>query len=59
MVKQTGQHPALLREAVASPGGTTIAAIEALEHGGLRAALIAAVRAATERAREMGQKPPV
>ncbi len=56
MVKQTGQHPALLREAVASPGGTTIAAIEALEKGGLRAALIAAVRAATERAREMGRK---
>ena len=56
MVKQTGQHPALLREAVASPGGTTIAAIEALENGGLRAALIAAVRAATERAREVGKK---
>ena len=55
MVKQTGQHPAFLRESVASPGGTTMAAIEALEKGGLRAALIAAVRAATERAREMGR----
>lgn len=57
MVKRTGQHPALLRDAVASPGGTTMAAIEALENGGLRAALIAAVRAATERAREMGGRP--
>lgn len=55
MVRQTGKHPAELREAVASPGGTTIAAIEALEQGGARAAFIAAVRAATERAVEMGR----
>jgi pyrroline-5-carboxylate reductase len=39
---------------VASPGGTTIAGIEALEIGGVRAGMIAAVRAATERARELG-----
>lgn len=56
MVRQTGRHPAELREAVASPGGTTIAAIEALEQGGARAALIAAVRAAAERAVEMGRE---
>ncbi len=55
MVRQTGQHPAELREAVASPGGTTMAALEALELAGVRSALIGAVRAATERAREMGK----
>lgn len=55
MVRQTGRHPAELREAVASPGGTTMAALEELEQGGARAAFIAAVRAATERAVAMGR----
>ena len=54
-VRQTGRHPAELREAVASPGGTTMAALEALERSGARAAFMGAVRAATERAREMGR----
>ena len=54
MVLETGLHPAVLRDQVTSPGGTTIAAIEALETAGARAAFIAAVRAATERAREIG-----
>lgn len=54
LVRETGEHPAVLRDQVASPGGTTIAAIEALEEGGLRAALISAVRAATERSRQLG-----
>ena len=54
MVLETGLHPAVLRDQVTSPGGTTIAAIEALEAGGARAAFIAAVRVATERAREIG-----
>ena len=54
MVLQSGLHPAVLRDQVASPGGTTIAGLEALESGGLRAALIAAVRAATERATALG-----
>src|SRR5439155_22569829 len=45
MVLQTNLHPAQLRDMVASPGGTTIAGIEALEKAGLRAALMSAVRA--------------
>lgn len=54
MVLQTGQHPAVLRDMVASPGGTTIAAIEVLEAKGARSAFIAAVRTAAERAFELG-----
>jgi pyrroline-5-carboxylate reductase len=55
MVLQTGQAPAVLKDAVASPGGTTIAGLHALESGGLRAALMNAVRAATLRSRELGE----
>jgi len=55
MVLQTGQHPAVLRDQVASPGGTTIAGVEALELGGVRAGIIQAVRAAAERSEEMGR----
>jgi pyrroline-5-carboxylate reductase len=56
MVMQTGIHPAVLREAVTSPGGTTIAGLEAMEVAGGRAGLLGAVRAATERARELGRE---
>lgn len=55
MVLQTGQHPAALKDAVASPGGTTIAGLHELERGGLRAALMNAVTAATCRSRELGR----
>jgi pyrroline-5-carboxylate reductase len=53
MVRDTGEHPAVLRDQVTSPGGTTIAGLEELESGGLRSALISAVRAATERSRQL------
>jgi pyrroline-5-carboxylate reductase len=55
MVLQGGEHPAALRDAVTSPGGTTIAGLEALEQRGLRAALMTAVRAATERSKALGR----
>lgn len=57
MLRDSGEHPVQLREAVTSPGGTTIAAIRELEKHGVRAALLAAIEAACLRSRELGAGP--
>ena len=49
MVLETGEHPAVLKDRVASPGGTTIAGLQAMERHGVRAAMMAAVEAASKR----------
>ena len=56
LVRVTGQQPAILRAAVTSPKGTTAAALEVLERAAFRSAVQEAVRAATERSRELGAK---
>jgi pyrroline-5-carboxylate reductase len=53
MILENGIHPAELRDMVASPGGTTIEGVSALEAGAFRALLIDAVEAATLRSREL------
>ena len=54
MLRESDDHPVILREAVTSPAGTTIAAIRELERHGVRAALIAAIEAARDRSVELG-----
>lgn len=56
LVKKTGIHPAILRDQVTTPGGTTINAIHDLESHGLRSMLISAVGIATEKSRELREK---
>jgi len=53
LVKETGEHPATLKDKVTTPGGTTIAAVHELEERGLRAMLISAVVTATEQSRRL------
>jgi pyrroline-5-carboxylate reductase len=55
MVLSTAEHPAVLKERVTSPGGTTIAGLQALERAGVRAAFMGAVEAATQRSIELGR----
>ena len=55
MVLETGQHPGALKDQVTSPGGTTIEGLHELEKGKLRAAVMSAVRAATEKSKKLGQ----
>ena len=55
LVQSTGLHPAILRDQVTTPGGTTISAIHELEERGLRAMLISAVATATERSKALRQ----
>ena len=56
MVAETGEHPGRLKDAVCSPGGTTIEGIYALERGGLRAAVIDAVGATVEKTGKLTSK---
>lgn len=54
LIELTGMHPEELVDGVSSPGGTTIAAVEALEASGFRSSISAAVNAAVERSKELG-----
>lgn len=54
MAEATGEHPGALKDAVTTPGGTTIAGLEVLERGAVRGAVIGAVDAAARRSRELG-----
>jgi pyrroline-5-carboxylate reductase len=56
MLRDSGEHPVKLREAVTSPAGTTISAIRELEVHGVRAAMLAALEAARDRAREIAEQ---
>lgn len=56
MVLETGKHPGELKDAVCSPGGTTIEAVAALEKGGLRDTVITAQRACSQKSRDMSTK---
>ncbi len=55
LILEKGEHPARLKDQVASPGGTTIAGLHRLEVGRMRATLIGAVEAATKRSEELGR----
>lgn len=54
MLAQAQEHPAVLKNRVTTPGGTTAAGLHALEQGGFRATLAEAILAATERAKQLG-----
>jgi len=56
LARESDRHPAQLKDQVASPGGTTIAGLERIEAGGLRAVVYEAVAAASARSRELGSK---
>lgn len=55
LVRETGKHPAILRDEVTTPGGTAIAAVAELESHGLRTMLINAVSTATARSKELSE----
>ena len=54
LLMQSGQHPAVLKDMVTSPAGTTVAGLRVLERGGLRGLVIDAVAAATDRGHQLG-----
>ncbi|MEM7783485.1 MAG: pyrroline-5-carboxylate reductase [Planctomycetota bacterium] len=55
MLVDSGEHPAVLKDRVTSPGGTTIEALKIMEETGFRDSVMSAVQAATEKARELGE----
>ena len=58
LLRETGEHPTVLRERVTSPGGTTAAAIRELEDHKVRAAFLTAMKAACDRSRELSGESP-
>jgi pyrroline-5-carboxylate reductase len=56
MLLETGEHPAVLKDRVTSPGGTTIAGLRVMEAGNIRAVILDAVEAATKRSRELAKE---
>ena len=55
MVLETGKHPGELKDAVCSPGGTTIEAVAVLERQGLRSSVITAQRACVQKSKDMSK----
>lgn len=58
MLRQTGEDPAVLRQRVTSPGGTTMAGLQVLQDRGFHQAIVGAVARAAERSRELGGARP-
>jgi pyrroline-5-carboxylate reductase len=58
MLKETGEHPTVLRERVSSPGGTTVAALRELDDHKVRAAFIRAIEAAAQRSHQLAAGKP-
>ena len=58
LLRETGEHPTVLRERVTSPGGTTAAALRELEDHKVRAAFLGAMEAARDRSRDAGRGGP-
>ncbi|QDO89867.1 pyrroline-5-carboxylate reductase [Ornithinimicrobium ciconiae] len=55
MIRETGEHPSILREQVSSPGGTSVAALRQLEDHKVRAAFLTAIEAAARRSQELSE----
>lgn len=58
MLRETGEHPTVLRERVSSPGGTTVAALRQLDEHGVRAAFVNAMEAAAQRSHQLASGSP-